>query len=192
MTAFIAALGTLTIIFGDINYSREIIKGTSVPTKSSWIIFLLVSVLNLASFLATKVDLISGMPIISDTIFYVVILAILFFHSPVKTSLKKFELYYLMGAIICMIFWLVSNNSFIANILTQIILALAYIPTMHNILKAKKSEESLVSWIAWTCGSFIAGYPALANQNILAMIHCFRAVIMCVLVLALIIKYTKK
>src|SRR3989344_3322830 len=186
MDVYIAILATLCVATGDLGYIRGIVRGNVLPTKSSWLIFAVVAVLNLSSFLAARFDVVSGMSFISDTFFYMVIAVIIFAFSRERIRFKKFEKYYFFAAFVCATFWFVSNNPFATNLLAQLLLTIGYIPTIHNLLLSKESTESKFSWILWTTGSFLILYPAIANHNTLAIIFSLRAIVLCSIVLFLV------
>lgn len=193
VTTLVAILATVMIEVGDLNYLWAIIKSKVTPTKSSWIIFGLFGGLNMSSFLVTRFDVVSGLPIISDFLFYILILAAIFFYSSKeKIKFQEFEKYYLIGAFICAFFWIVSKDSYSTNILAQVLLTLGYVPTIHSMFQARESGESKFSWIFWTSGSLVALYPAIENRNDLAIVHCLRAAIMCLVVIIFIFAFSKK
>jgi len=171
-------------------YIRKIIQGQIAPTKASWIIFCMVTSLSLSSFLATKFDLVSGAANCADMFSSTLgLITILICGRKEKIHFKSFEKYYLAAAGACLVFWLVSNNSFVTNLLVQGLTILGYAPTIHNILQAKKSGESKFAWSVWLSASILSLYPALANHNLLATIYSLRGNLMGGSIIVLTFKY---
>lgn len=190
---YITILASFLMLCGDIVYIGQIVKGAVTPTKSTWVIFSIVTGLNVSTFLATKFDVVSGAYGIID---FAASLTIFFFiqiyFRKNKLHFKSFEKYYLVGVFICVLFWIISNNSFTTNLLAQLLIMIGYIPTIHNILLSKKSTESKSAWTIWTTGSLLSIYPALVNHNILAIVYSLRGAAMCAIVLFLTYIFSKK
>lgn len=193
MVIYVSVFAAILVLLGDFSYIRGIIKGSIIPTKSTWIIFSIVTALNVSSFLTVKFDVVSGLYSISDFFLCVLILiTALVCSRKEKIVFKTFEKYYLAGAFICLMFWLAFSNPFITNLLAQSLIAIGYIPTMHNLIVTKEPHESKFVWMIWVMGSVLAMYPAVANQNLLAVIYSARAIVMCSAMLILILIYQKK
>ena len=181
----------LTII-GIAIYIWQVIQKVAIPTKASWIIFTVVTGLSFSSFLATKFDLVSGAANCADMFSAtLVLITVLICGRREKVYFKTFEKYYLAAAGFCLVFWLVSNNSFVTNLLVQGLTILGYIPTIHNILQARRSNESKLAWAVWLSASVLSLYPALANHNLLAVIYSLRGNIMGGSILLLTCRYPK-
>lgn len=193
MDVYAVIFVSFLMVCGNFKYIREITKGRVVPTKSSWLIFSVVTGLNVSSFLATRFDVVSGAYGITDFVSNTVILAFaLVYSSGVKMQLKSFEKYYLLGAAVCVLFWIISSNSFVTNLLAQALIVVGYFPTIHSILAARKSAESKFAWTIWTTGSLLSIYPALVNHNTLAIVYSLRGTILCFTVLMLTCKFQKR
>lgn len=192
MAPYIATIAFCVVLSGSIVYVFSIINGRATPTKSTWLIFTTATGLNIVSFLSAKFDLVSGAYGIADFVNCLLIVLITFIYSREHIVFKKFEKYYLIGVAGCICFWLVTGSPFGTNLLVQTLIAIGYIPTIHNIFLAKKSLESKLSWYIWTVSSLISIYPPLANKNILAIIYSCRSTLMCLAILLLTYKFQKK
>jgi hypothetical protein len=192
MAVYAVLFISLLVISGNITYFKEIIRGSVIPTKSSWIIFSLVTGLNVSTLLITKFDLVGGAYSITDFIVCSATLFITFLYSKKeKAHFQSFEKYYLIGALACVLFWIISRNSFTTNLLVQALTVVGYIPMIHNILLAKKSSESKLAWTIWTVGALLSIYPAVAKENTLAIVYALRATVMCLTILCLTYKFQK-
>ena len=187
-----AILAVILILAGNIKYLLDLINGKIIPTKSTWIIAFSVTSLSISTFLATRFDLISGAAGLADFSAATFVLPMIIFkfrHE--KIHFARFEKYYLVAALICLMFWLISNNPFQANLLVQILGTIGYLPTIHNILVNKKSHESKMAWTIWLTASFLSLYPAFSQHNFLAIIYTLRCIVMGGTVCLLTWKYSK-
>ena len=193
----IAWLAFVLIITAGVSYARKIIKKEIEPTLSTWLIFLVGTSMSFATYLiSSKKDFaagaLNGADIFSDII---VVLTTIFF-GVTRWKLKSFEKYYLAGLVIIGIFWIFTSDAFHANLLIQIVLALGYFPTAHNLIKFKRNTEPLAIWSLIELASLISIYPALTawqtNHNILGLIYSVRSVVLIGLVMALMLFYSNK
>jgi len=192
MALFIACLASLIALAGSIGYIINIIKGEVSPTKSSWLIFTTATTINISSFFAAKLDLVSGLYITADFLNCLLVVSTLLIFSRSRIVFKTFEKYYLLGVIACILFWLLTSSPFGTNLLVQTLIGIGYIPTIHNILLEKKSYESRLCWFIWTIGSLVSLYPPVANKNTLAIIYSVRSSIMCFALFLLTWRFGKK
>ncbi len=193
MAGYVALVASAVLIFGNFTYIKGIMRGTVTPTKSTWIIFTIVTGLNVASFLTNSFDLVSGAYGITDFFLSLMILVFALMYSrKSKVSFKSFEKYYLAGAAICVLFWVMSDNPFQTNLLVQTLIIIGYVPTIHSMLSTKSSSESMTSWAIWSVGSFISLYPAIAHSNSLAIVYSLRGTMMCIIILTLTYKFQKR
>lgn len=193
MSGYIALIVSAILIIGNVIYIKRIIQGTVIPTKSTWIIFSIVTGLNVSSFLTSKFDVVSGAYGITDFFMCLVIMTMALVYSrKSKVSFGNFEKYYLAGTSICVLFWVISDNPLQTNLLVQTLIIIGYIPTIHNILLAKRSSEPKLVWTIWSIGSFSSLYPAIMKENPLAIVYSIRGMTMCLIILFLTYKFQKK
>lgn len=193
MAGYVALVASAVLIFGNLTYIKGIMKGTVTPTKSTWIIFTIVTGLNVVSFLTNSFDVVSGAYGITDFFLSLMIMVIaLIYARKSKVSFKSFEKYYLAGAAVCVLFWVISENPFQTNLLVQTLIIVGYIPTIHSMLSTKSSSESVTSWTIWATGSFMSLYPAIAHSNVLAVVYSLRGTTMCLIILALTYRFQRR
>lgn len=172
----------LSLTAGFIN-SAKIVKHQVEPTLSTWIIFLSGTSTSFLSFLvSSNRNFVGGVLNGADVIIDVLMILSIIFFGIVRWQMKSFEKYYLSGLIVIIIFWLLTRDSFHSNLLTQVLLGLAYIPTIHTIIKVKRNTESFVVWGMILLSSFISLYPAFnswqVDKNALALIYSVRSIIL--------------
>ncbi|MBI5732841.1 hypothetical protein HY967_02695 [Candidatus Jorgensenbacteria bacterium] len=174
-------------------YSRyiiQIVRHEVAPTLSSWMMWVFATGLNVSSYLvASDQDVLSGTYLIVDAIGCVLIVGAVILWSYQGFVLKPFERYYLMVAVGIGIFWWLSHDAFMTNVLVQGLIALGYAPTVHNIVASKKHSESYVTWLFFLAASSVAIYLASEGGRVLALIYAIRGTVMILLLLALMRMY---
>lgn len=165
------------------------------PTLSTWLIFWAATSLALASYLATKnreffAAALNGADVITDVL--IILTTVLF--AVARWKLKPFEKYYLFGLICIAAFWFFSQNAFHANLLIQALLALAYFPTIHNIIKLKRNTESFLVWGLILLSTAVSLYPTYISWqekgNILAFIYSARSFALITTLIILMLVYS--
>lgn len=150
------------------------------PTLSTWLIFFSATSLSFISYLSTSnkeffASALNGADVLTDV---AIILTTIFF-AETQWRLKPFEKYYLVGLIFIVGFWSFTQNAFYANLLLQVILALAYFPTIHNIIKSKRNSESFLVWGLILLSTVVSLFPTFNSWqekgNVLAFIYSVRS-----------------
>jgi hypothetical protein len=110
-----------------------------------------------------------------------VILTIILFAES-RWRLKSFEKYYLFGLFFIAMFWFLTKSALYSNLLIQVMLGLAYFPTIHNILKYKLANESFLAWGIILCSTTISLIPTFnswqQNGNFLAFVYSARSFVL--------------
>lgn len=192
MKIFCAISVVLAIAVGNMWYIYHIFKKSIFPTVSTWIIFSTATILNLLSFLvATKRDFLGGVMCITDAAScFVVMVVCVFYLKSSKLRFKPFEKYYLASASLIVIFWGISNNAFISNLLFQALITIGILPTVQTLLLTKRNPESFFLWGSGMVASLLSFYPAMGNT--LAIIYSLRSLVGILIVLALMIRLELK
>ncbi len=167
------------------------------PTLSTWLIFFSATTLSLVSYLSTAnkdffAAALNGADVLTDII---IILTTVFF-AETRWKLKPFEKYYLAGLVFIAAFWFFTKDAFQANLLIQVLLALAYIPTMHNIFKSKHNSESFTVWGLILLSTTVSLLPTFNSWqekgNILAFIYSARSFTLISLLMILMYIYHRR
>lgn len=192
MSLAVSILAALIMLLGDVEYLRGIINRKVRPMKSTWIIFTIMWAVMTGSFFSDRFDIVNGLLMLSNLVFFVFILLATFIWSQEKIKFTNRDMGYLAGVGVCIILWSVARP-FWANIIAQATFSIGYILMIYEFLKNKDSSgESIFSWSCWTMGSLIAVYPAFAERNNLAVIFSLRSLVLCGLVLFLVVVYQQK
>lgn len=138
-------------------YFRQMIKGQSTPNPISWGIFFLAGLINALTYLTV----VKGN--LWQSLYIIVITSCLFFvllYSTIKgrfAKIKTLDLILFILAISIGVFWQITHNARLSNLLLQSIYVIGYIPTYLGIIRKSAKEEYqawLVAVIAYTLASF--------------------------------------
>lgn len=180
------AIVASTVSFGSY-YIFQILKKKTVPTVSTWIIFLFGCVPSFFTyFVAENHDIKSGILNTMDVVYVIIVLLAISFsckrekrdeqeEKRQKDKVKSFEKWYLSGAGAVITYGLITGNVWNSNVLTQILMSIAYFPMFHKLVAEKKNTESFFTWIPATLNSLVSFFPAICEGNSLAIIYTSRA-----------------
>lgn len=191
-------LATLIIFILSISaalvYSYKIYKRAIQPTLSTWLIFCAATSMSLGSYLFTPNKQIFAAALNAADVFTdVLIIFTIIMFTESRWRLKPFEKYYLFGLIFISLFWFLTRNALYANLLVQVMLALAYFPTIHNILKNKVSHESFLGWGIIELSTLISLIPTFyvwqKHGNFLAFVYSARSFVFIAFLMVLMYMY---
>jgi hypothetical protein len=190
MKDLFVALVIVVIIIFTANYSYQIWRRHIIPTLSTWITFVVGTGLSFSTYvIAANWDIRSGINNTADFAEVLIILVATLCWGKHEMRLRPFEKWYLSGVAAIVFYGFVSGNAWNSNILTQVLITIGYIPTMHNLIQQKKNTESFFPWSCALIASTLSLYPALSEGNKLAVIYSTRAVVSLILLLALMAYY---
>jgi hypothetical protein len=140
------------------------------------VIFLVGCGLSLATYaIAEKSDWKSGIMNTVDIVYVVVILGTIFLWTGRGVRFKPFEKWYLAGAALILVYGIVTGNAWNSNVLTQILMSIAYFPMFHKLLVEKRKTDSYFAWVPPAFAAAVALYPAIYEGNALAVIYSARS-----------------
>ncbi len=110
-----------------------------------------------------------------------------------RRKFTKFEKICLYVVIIIFLIWIISGQNILANILIQIILVIAYLPTLIHLWKSEENTESLSAWSLDFFASVISLIAPIQTMDLLPLIYGIRSTISTFAVMFLIwrIKFRK-
>lgn len=136
----------ITILIAYVIYFRQIIQSKSTPNPSSWAIWLLTGLISSVTYFSvTDHNIWQSLAGISETL----LLLFIFIYSLNKgrfSKISKTEVLTFSLAVIVGIFWQITSDDRISNMLIQSIFIIAFIPTIAGILKGY-AKESINAWI---------------------------------------------
>jgi hypothetical protein len=160
-----------------------------VPTLSTWIIVAVATSLNVASYLvAPRVDVLSGVLGLTDTLVSWLILIVTVRTAGFKLTFQTFEKYYLIGAGCIVLFWIISRDAFLTNLLMQVLLTIGCSSTIQSLLYAKENHESFIFWGLGLIAVTLSLYPAAVDGNLLAVLYSLRSIVIVCVILSLMLR----
>jgi hypothetical protein len=193
MKGYIAIAVAVILIAASLPYVYQISRRQVWPTLSTWIILVVATNLNVASYLvATRADVISGVLGLADALVCWFILIVTVISAGLKMQLQTFEKYYLTGAVVIVLFWLVSRSAFITNLLMQLLITIGCSSTIQSLLYANENHESFIFWGLVLVAAILSLYPAALDGNLLAVIYSIRSIIILCVILSLMLRLHRK
>lgn len=128
-------------------YFKQTLKGQSTPNPSTWAIWLLVGIINaITYFSVTNNNIWQSFIVFTVTISVFVVFVYSLFKGKFS-KISKTEIIVFILAIAIGIFWQITSNDRISNLLLQVIYVISYIPTINGIIKGT-GKEHYIAWIA--------------------------------------------
>ncbi|MFT6829395.1 MAG: hypothetical protein ACJAV6_000221 [Candidatus Paceibacteria bacterium] len=146
MTDFFAILSGLTLLISYILYYRQMRANVSTPNPSSWLIWSLILTINAFTYqevlLSNQINAVTG---------YVAAACLIAISTYAMTKgkfskLKRIDIFSFSAALIVGVFWQVTGDAFLSQIALQIIIIIAYMPTLIGLDKGHAKENPL-SWL---------------------------------------------
>lgn len=186
---FVALISVIMILF-TANYSYQIWRQKVIPTISTWITLLTGTGLSFTTYvLAANWDIRSGINNTVDFASALIIFVATLCWGKRQMRFKPFEKWYLLGVATIVFYGTISTNAWNSNILTQVLIAIGYIPTAHNLIHQKQNTESFFTWSCGLVASTLSLYPALNEGNKLAVLYSIRGIMSVILLLSLMTYY---
>jgi hypothetical protein len=193
MKGYIAIAVAVILIAASLPYAYHISRRQVLPTLSTWIILVVATSLNVASYLvATRVDVISGTLGLADALVCWFILIVTVMSTGFKLQCQTFEKYYLTASGVIVVFWMISRSAFITNVLMQILITIGCSSTIQSLLYADKNRESFVFWGLVLVAATLSLYPAAVDGNLLALIYSIRSIVVVCVILSLMFRLHRK
>jgi hypothetical protein len=193
MKGYLAIAVAVVLIAASLPYVYQTSRRQVLPTLSTWIILGVATSLNVASYLvATRVDVISGVLGLTDALVCWFILIVTVISAGLKMQFQTFEKYYLTAAGVIVLFWIVSRNAFITNLLMQLLITIGCSSTMQSLLYANENHESFIFWGLVLVAASLSLYPAAVDGNLLAVIYSIRSIVILCVILSLMLRLHRK
>jgi len=193
MKGYMAIAVAVVLIAASLPYMYQISRRQVLPTLSTWIILVVATSLNVVSYLvATRVDIISGVLGLTDALVCWFILIVTVMSAGLKMQFQTFEKYYLTGAGVIVLFWIVSRSAFITNLLMQLLITIGCSSTIQSLLYANENHESFIFWGLVLVAASLSLYPAAVDGNLLAVIYSIRSIIILCVILSLMLRLHRK
>jgi len=177
-------------IFNTSWYSISTFKGLIQPTIITWLMFGLATSLSFWTYWASgkhtwKSNIANFLDVISV---FIAILVIIFLGHNIRFNVNPFEIVCIILCLIILVFWRITKSHEKSNILLQVIMMLAYIPTYYQLWNASESTEPLITWLMNWIMSLSSLILAIKNKDKLAIIYPGRALVMLSIMIFLILR----
>jgi len=140
------AIAGLTALVAYSYYLKQAVRGQSTPNPSTWLIWFIAGVINTFTyFTVVGGNIYQSIFVIAVTFSVLVILVYSLFKGRF-TKIKSLEIIIFLMAIGIGIFWQVTANDRISNLLLQSIYVISYIPTVTGLIRGT-GKEHYVSWL---------------------------------------------
>jgi hypothetical protein len=193
MKAYTAIAVAVILLAASLPYAYQIVRRQVLPTLSTWIICVVATSLNVATYLvATRADVLSGVLGLTDALVCWCILVVTMLSSGCKMQCQTFEKYYLMASGVIVVFWMLSRSAFITNLLMQLLLTVGCAATIQRLLYANENPESFLFWGLVLVAATLSLYPAAVDGNPLALIYSIRSIIIVGVILSLMFRAHRK
>lgn len=168
MTILLSIFASIFSLFSGISYIKQLIKGESIPNPVTWLIWLVVTIINtLTYFLVVEGSLWLSL----SSITLAIVIATIFILSLLKgkfSKLGKIEIISLFFAFVVGLFWKLSGNYIVSNISLQVVFLISFYPTLYSLLKRETKEKSppwffaSLSYTLQIINVFVSGSPLFA------------------------------
>lgn len=143
-------------------YLRQVIKNESTPNPTTWVIWVMVTIINAATYFSVVKDnpwiaLASGV-----TALMVFLIFITSLFKGKFTKLNYVDIASLILAVVVGVFWQVSGNAIISNIFLQIVFIISFYPTIHSLIVGVAKEKPL-PWFLGSCSYILQILNILLN-----------------------------
>jgi len=190
MTVFIQiGIAACIVIYASI-YLIGMWRGHVRPVMATWLFFTLATVLSFITDYSQTgtAGLAANSFNIFDTVACTTIFIVTLFQPAVRKQFNTLEKWCIGAVVIVFVCWLLSDQNVLAHLSIQIILFIAYIPTMTHLLHAAHNTESLWSW-TFDCLASILGFTvALRTVDLLPLVYTGRSILCTGLVVVLILR----
>lgn len=163
------------------------------PVLATWILFGVALSLSLLTYFdAPKHDVLTNFGSILDTVRVFGLLLLLYVMGHRTIEFTKLQFGCLIGSGITACFWLQTDEAAISNVLTQLIIAIGYLPTYERLWRSNRNTEPLKSWFFSGAASVLAIALGIIDHDVLVVIYGGRALVQVSLVLLLILRIERR
>ena len=175
-------------------YVRGIYNGTVKPVLATWLFLsLAVSISFFTDFHKTGIVGISANFFnLVDSFSVITIFIIVLFKKDTRKSFTSFEKWCVGFVTLILISWLITASDVLTHLAIQVILVVAYLPSLAKLWKAKENTEALGTWIFDCIASILGLIIPILQGDILPIIYGVRSVISTILMVIFILRIKLK
>ncbi len=186
-----AALLSAAIVLGTcVRYCWLTWHGDIHPVLTTWILFWVAVLLSFSTYWSSeKHSIIGNIGNAVDVVAVTTNLScIVLLGRQTRFRFTPTEIACLAACGIILVVWRLSRQHVVSNLALQVVMTVAYIPTIVQLWGASTNSESIVTWsLIWLAGvlSFI---PAIIDRDRLAIAYATRATIMVTVLIGLMVR----
>lgn len=182
------------VMFMGLRYSWLTWHGQIQPVLATWVIFAVAASLSWWTYWSSPRHSVSNnMGNASDlVIVWMILITIMVSRHSSRTSFNWFEIGCLTATGIILLFWRFSRRHTTSNLLLQVLMSVAYLPTLYQLWRATANTEPLVVWLGTWTASFLATVQAIRTKDRLALAYAGRALMFVTIVVLLIIRLDRR
>lgn len=194
----LAAVTVVALVFYvGVRYCLKFLRGEISPRIATWLIFEIGVAMSLASYLAgPEYSLTKAALNVADCLQVTVILLVLLVgRGRRKLDFTPKERLSLWIAGVAAAAWLLTKAGWVGFVGFQTVMSVAYLPTLESLWRRKpgKSPEPLDKWSINVLITLIGLLVDLTGKrDYLAMIYPLRALILCLVVVSLILRWGRR
>lgn len=197
----VSTFAAITVVLLDFyvgaRYCTKLIRKEISPRIATWLIFEIGVIMSLASYLAgNDHSLIKAALNAADCLqVTVILLALLIEQRARKIKFTRNELVSLVISCMAAVAWMVTKTGWIGFIGFQLVMSVAYLPTIESLWRWKlgSSPEPMEKWGINVVIALIGVVVDITDRHdYLAMVYPLRALILCVVVVALIARWEQR
>jgi hypothetical protein len=173
-TFSIISVSLITILLM-VRYIWQLVKKEIKPALAMWVMFSVAVIMSLVTYLSdSNFGFLDNIINTVDVIYVVSISVAIAIWGDKSTKITRFDIGCLSVVGLIVVFWLLTQNHLVTNVLIQCILVIAYFPVVKRLLETKANHEPFLIWI----GMLIAPvFSLLSSKGFLATIYSVRAII---------------
>jgi hypothetical protein len=166
-----------------IRFIWQLVRREIRPALAMWLMFSVAVFMSMVTYLLSgDFGLLDNIMNAVDVVYVLTITAAIAIWGDTSSKINRFDGVCLGVVVVIIVFWILTQNHILTNILIQSILVIAYFPVVKRLIKTRENSESFLIWT----GMMIApALSLLSSKGILAAIYSIRAIICIALLLSL-------
>ncbi len=175
-------------------YLLGIKNGRVRPVLATWIFITFASILSvITDFAQTGMHgLFLNFYNIVDAVACIIILFTILINKNTRRQFTRFEKNCIIAVTIVFLFWLVSGQNIVAHLAIQVILVIAYFPTVVHLWVSSVNTESIGMWAWDTVASCLGLIEPIGAQALLPIAYGVRSAVSTFTVVLLILRLEYK
>jgi hypothetical protein len=165
-----------------VTYCWLLYKKRIKPALAMWIFFTIAVAMSLITYMAKdNYGFLDNILNTTDIVLAVTVSIAIAIYGDKSSKFTRFDKGCLIGVLLIVLFWIITQNHLVTNICIQGILVIAYFPVIKRLFASKENTEPFSVWIAMLIAPCIS---LISSKGILATVYSVRAII-CISVLIL-------